>query len=121
MNENMYRCKNCGWEGELKADHCPHCLSSVHSEDSEGYECLGTLQPVSILVDEKGNWDIVSRCSRCGELVSYPVCEEDNPLVLLSIASRPLAMPPFPIEKTEELTLMMGGQGDMEGYYEQGN
>ena len=42
--------------------------------------------------------------------------DEDDPVLLLSIAGRPLSMPPFPLEKIEELTRMMGGAGDKGGY-----
>jgi hypothetical protein len=47
---------------------------------------------------------------------STPVSDEDDPVLLLSIAGRPLSMPPFPLEKIEELTRMMGGAGDKGGY-----
>ena len=30
---------------------------------------------------------------------------------LMSIAMRPVSLPPFPIEKIEEMTKMMGGKG----------
>jgi hypothetical protein len=33
---------------------------------------------------------------------------------LMSIAMKPLANPPFPIERIEELTKMMGGEGSLE-------
>ena len=32
---------------------------------------------------------------------------------LMSIALRPLTQPPFPIERIEELTALMGGEGSM--------
>ena len=32
---------------------------------------------------------------------------------LMSIAMRPLASPPFPIERMEELTRLMGGEGSL--------
>ena len=32
---------------------------------------------------------------------------------LMSIALRPLASPPFPIERMEELTRLMGGEGSL--------
>ena len=116
MANEIYNCRSCGWTGSGGRTHCAHCLSSVHVSDSEGYECGGTLQPISVWVRDDDTWSIVGRCSICGELQSYDVNEDDNPLVLLSIASKPLAMPPFPIEKTEELTRLMGGQGDTGGY-----
>ena len=32
---------------------------------------------------------------------------------LMSIALRPLALPPFPLEHVEKLTALMGGSGSM--------
>ena len=94
-----FHCPACGFEPaenvpEREYAHCPRCLTAIHEADSEGYECGGKLQPVSIWVKP----------------------DEDDPVLLLSIAGRPLSMPPFPLEKIEELTRMMGGAGDKGGY-----
>ena len=43
--------------------------------------------------------------------------EDDSPLKILAVASKPLAFPPFPLERIEELTKIMGGCGDVGGYY----
>ena len=122
MNEIKYRCPVCGWtpsENEPNKDweHCPNCLSSIHFEDEEGIECGGTLDPVSIWVKPNGEWEIIQRCSWCGEMKTTPLSEDDSPIKILSIASIPLSSPPFPIEKIEELTKIMGGCGDVGGYY----
>jgi hypothetical protein len=45
-----------------------------------------------------------------------PLAESDNPIKIMSIASKPLAQPPFPIERMETLTKMMGGKGSVGGY-----
>lgn len=121
---NRYKCHNCGWtpadnEPDGDWDHCPNCLASVHEEDEEGYECGGTLQPISIWVKPDDSWEILQRCSLCGEIVASPVSEDDSPIKLLSLATKPLSTPPFPIEKMEEMTAMMGGQGDVGGYYDE--
>ena len=50
-------------------------------------------------------------------MTSDPMSAEDNPVKILSIASKPLSEPPFPVERMEELTRMMGGRGDMGDYY----
>lgn len=36
---------------------------------------------------------------------------DDNPMLLMSIAMRPLCTPPFPLERIEEMTALMGGEG----------
>lgn len=41
------------------------------------------------------------------------VAADDNPMKLMSIALRPLCRPPFPLERIEELTALMGGEGSM--------
>lgn len=33
---------------------------------------------------------------------------------LMSIALKPLTLPPFPLERIEELTALMGGEGSLE-------
>jgi hypothetical protein len=36
---------------------------------------------------------------------------------LMSIAMKPLANPPFPLERIEEMTAMMGGEGQQPEQY----
>lgn len=118
-----YRCPACGWtpaDNEPDNDwaHCPCCFSGVHEEkDEDGYVCGGRLEPISIWVKPSGEWEIIQRCRVCGELKSSPLSEDDSPIKALAIASRALASPPFPIEKLETLTKLMGGRGDVGGYY----
>lgn len=122
--EKRYHCHCCGWtpsENEPDGDwtHCPNCLASVHEIDEKGDICGGTLHPIGIWIKPDDSWEIIQRCSLCGELASTPISADDNPIKLLSLASKPLSIPPFPIEKMEKLTAMMGGQGDVGGYYDE--
>ena len=115
-----YRCLNCGWtslfsETESMPDHCPNCLSGIHVEDEEENECGGILEPVGIWVRTEKEWEIVQRCQFCGEMRTVPVTEKDNRIKILSIASKPISAPPFPVERIEELTRIMGGSGDTGG------
>ncbi len=48
-------------------------------------------------------------------LSSNRVAADDNPMKLMSIALKPLALPPFPLERVEELTALMGGEGSLKG------
>ena len=50
-----------------------------------------------------GEWAVIHRCRRCGTLSSNRTAADDNPRKLLSIAMKPVAFPPFPIERLEEL------------------
>ena len=36
---------------------------------------------------------------------------------LMSIAMKPLANPPFPLERIEEMTALMGGEGELPAQY----
>jgi len=36
---------------------------------------------------------------------------DDNPMKLMSIAMKPLCEPPFPLDRIEEMTALMGGDG----------
>lgn len=49
----------------------------------------------------------------CGKLTSNRIAADDNPMLLMGIAMRPLCTPPFPLERIEEMTALMGGEGRM--------
>jgi hypothetical protein len=46
---------------------------------------------------------LVHRCAGCDELRLNRTAGDDNPLLLLRLAVRPLARTPFPIERIAEL------------------
>ena len=117
------RCPICNWTPgpEDPVDewtHCPNCLGGIHEKDADDCECGGSLEPVSIWVRDDSRWELIRRCRFCGELDTDPVQDRDNPIKLMSVAAKPLASPPFPIERMEEMTALMGGQGSTRGYYE---
>jgi len=56
------------------------------------------LEPVSVWVRDKGEWAIIHRCCDCGALRSNRIAADDNEMLLLSIAARPISRPPFPLE-----------------------
>ena len=62
---------------------------------------------------KNGEWAVIHRCRRCGKLSSNRIAADDNPMKLMSIALKPLCEPPFPIERIEELTALMGGEGSI--------
>lgn len=118
-----YICPVCGWESpesdtESTWEHCPNCLSGKDMEEYEdGSICGGTLEPISIWVRKDGAWEVVQRCRLCGDITSSPLTKQDNPIKALSIAAKPLAAPPFPVEQLEKLTKMMGGRGETGGFH----
>ena len=69
------------------------------------------MEPIAVWVRGKGEWAIIHRCKICGALSSNRVAADDNPMKLMSIAMRPLSTPPFPLERIEEMTALMGGDG----------
>ncbi len=106
LSDNGFICKACGRQvtpegaGTRHRNHCPHCLCSVHLDDEPGDRaafCEGVMEPIGVWVRKNGEWAIIHRCRRCGALHSNRVAADDNPTLLISIAVKPLAMPPFPL------------------------
>ena len=105
-----FTCKVCGWKvnppvyGEKHRNHCSNCLSSLHLDNEPGdreADCGGIMDPIGIWVRKNGEWAIIHRCRVCGHLSLNHIAPDDNPLKLLSIAMKPIACPPFPIEYIE--------------------
>lgn len=71
------------------------------------------MEPVGVWVRKNGEWAIIHRCKICGHFSSNRVAADDNPMKLMSIAMKPLCQPPFPLEKIEEMTALMGGEGQL--------
>ena len=101
---DSFTCKVCGRlctpqnAGSDHRNHCPNCLSSLHVDLEPG--------------DRASDCDRVhDRCRRCGALSSNRVAADDNPMKLMSIAMKPLCEPPFPLERLEEMTALMAGDG----------
>ena len=113
----MIECENCGTMYDESLDHCPECLCSVHETNDDGEDCGGIYEPISDWIKDKGRPEIICRCQFCGALKTELIDHDDNPITIMSVATKPLANPPFPIERLQELTDLMGGQGDMGGYY----
>ena len=118
--DDVFVCAVCGrtvaaeGSGVNHRNHCPNCLSSLHLDNQAGdreADCGGIMDPVAVWVRKNGEWAIIHRCRRCGKLSSNCVAADDNPMKLMSIALKPLCQPPFPIERIEELTNLMAGDG----------
>lgn len=104
-------CRNCGWEvtpfgaGSNHRNHCPNCLYSLHLDIEPGdreADCGSLMEPVAVWVRKNGEWAIIHRCRRCGVLSSNRIAADDNPVKLISIAMKPIANPPFPIDRLTE-------------------
>lgn len=102
--------------GSEHRNHCPNCLASLHVDNEPGdraAECGGVMEPIAVWVRKNGEWAIIHRCRRCGALRSNRIAADDNPMKLMALAMKPIALPPFPLEKIEEMTALMGGGGSM--------
>lgn len=110
--QESFSCRVCGClvvpegAGSRHRNHCPHCLSSLHVDDEPGdraSQCGGRMEPISVWVRGGGEWALIHRCQRCGTLHSNRIAADDNPALLLSLAARPLAMTPFPLNRLEAI------------------
>jgi hypothetical protein len=61
------------------------------------------MEPIAISVRGNGEWILVHRCTGCDALSLNRIAGDDNPLILLRLAVKPLAQPPFPIELIGQL------------------
>ena len=107
-----FTCRVCGCPvspegaGTRNRNHCPRCLHSVHRDGVPGDRaagCGGVMEPVGVWVRRGGEWALIHRCRACGVLHSNRVAADDDPVKLMSLAVRPLAQPPFPLEHLERM------------------
>lgn len=56
------------------------------------------MEPIAVWTRPDGEWSVIHRCKRCGTLRANRIGGDDDPVVLLSIAVRPLARPAFPLD-----------------------
>ncbi|MEE2037860.1 RNHCP domain-containing protein [Nocardiopsis sp. CT-R113] len=96
-----FRCAECRLEVSLAApgtghrNHCPNCLTSLHVDrripGDRAAGCRGRMAVLSLSSRPDGEWMLIHRCTRCGELGSNRVAGDDNPRALVRLAVRPLA------------------------------
>jgi RNHCP domain len=109
---SSFRCRHCGLDvstiavGTAHRNHCPNCLWSRHLDDTPGdraVDCGSAMEPIAISVRGDGEWVVVHRCTGCDTLHLTRSAGDDNPLILLRLAVRPLSQPPFPLELIGQL------------------
>src|SRR5690606_15684444 len=101
-----FRCVHCRLDVPMRApgtahrNHCPSCLVSRHLDlDTPGdreADCGARMEPLAIAVRGDGEWVLIHRCTGCDALSANRTAGDDNPLLLVRMAVRPLAQPPFP-------------------------
>lgn len=88
--------------GTRHRNHCPYCLWSVHLDIQPGDRrcgCRGEMEPIAVWIRRGGEWAIIHRCRSCSTLRSNRIAGDDSDVALMSLAVRPLAMPPFPLDQ----------------------
>ena len=107
---NAFTCGRCNQvvpglaPGTEHRNHCPLCLWSLHVDMHAGDRrsgCRGLMEPIALWVRRGGEWSIVHRCQQCGILRANRIAGDDNELALMSLAVRPLAQPPFPLDRLD--------------------
>ncbi|CAM2859378.1 RNHCP domain-containing protein [Prescottella defluvii] len=105
---STFTCIRCGLDvssATPDADprtHCPNCLAGRHGSTAER-RCGARTHPIAIAVLRDGDWMLIHRCTGCETLSANPVVGDDNQLLLVRIAVKPLAQPPFPLEHLAQL------------------
>jgi DNA-directed RNA polymerase subunit RPC12/RpoP len=96
MIDEEFQCINCFKLvkplGYTARDHCPHCLYSLHLDIYPGdrlSDCKGIMMPIGLEKKKKG-WQIVYRCSKCGQIKKNIVAEDDNSDLLIKLSSKPI-------------------------------
>jgi hypothetical protein len=105
---DSFRCRHCRLDVSMTApgtrhrNHCPSCLWSRHVDDDvpgdRDADCAGSMEPIAISVHGDGEWALVHRCTSCAAVRVNRIAGDDYALVLMRLAVRPLAQPPFPLE-----------------------
>ena len=103
-----FRCQHCRIDVPLDApgtahrNHCPQCLWSAHLDERPGDRragCGGGMEPIAVWVRPGGEWALVHRCGSCKVTHTNRVAGDDNPFALMSLAAKPMANPPFPVDR----------------------
>ncbi len=106
--EQPFQCIHCSTivtppaGGTEQRNHCPHCLWSLHVDFQTGDRrsaCRSPMEPISVWVKPNGEWAVVHRCRECGALRANRIAGDDNEVILLSLALKPLARPAFPLDR----------------------
>jgi hypothetical protein len=106
-HKKQFVCQYCGRIVDADApgtghrNHCPWCLRSVHLDNQAGdraSSCRSIMEPIAISVRHGKEWVIIHRCTGCGALKENRIAGDDNEMALFSLAVRPVAQPPFPLD-----------------------
>ena len=113
-----FNCKACGKFitvrdcGTNNRNHCPHCLSSIHLDNIPGdrsADCGGIMEPISIYVRPDGEWALIHRCKKCGELkINRIAAVKTNLMIKLWANTTPIMATPTASKKPQIVRLKLG-------------
>ncbi|MGY2061063.1 RNHCP domain-containing protein, partial [Nocardia gipuzkoensis] len=96
-----FRCVGCRLDVPIRApgtahrNHCPNCLVSLHLDrripGDRAAACRGRMDAVSMTTRGDGEWMIIHQCLTCGRLSVNRAAGDDNALVLIRLALRPIS------------------------------
>ena len=95
-----FPCDTCGRivpgtaPGTHHRNHCPYCLFSRHVVVTVGDRrsgCRAPMEPIAVWVKNDGEWALVHRCMMCGKTNTNRIAGDDDEVVLMTLARRPLA------------------------------
>ena len=89
--------------GTANRNHCPNCLWSLHVatsavQDDRSSDCKQPMEPIAISSQRDGEWSIVHRCIECGNTKTNRIAGDDDAVLLLALAVKPLTTIPFPVD-----------------------
>lgn len=97
---DAFRCVGCRLDvpfvapGTAHRNHCPHCLTSLHVDrrlpGDRRERCHGRMVALCLSVRPDGEWLIIHHCAACDALSSNRIAGDDNALLLLRMAMRPI-------------------------------
>ena len=105
---DTFRCQNCRLDVSIDApgtthrNHCPTCLWSRHLDDDapgdRAADCGSSWSRSRSACAVTANGRSCTAASHCRTVHLNRIAGDDNPLMLMRLAVRPLAQPPFPLE-----------------------
>jgi len=90
-NVENFTCEYCGAKvvGNGYTNHCPKCLWSKHVDINPGDRaslCGGMMKPAKVVI-EKGGFEVVHRCAKCGYTKQNKTAKNDDISVADNFAS----------------------------------
>jgi DNA-directed RNA polymerase subunit RPC12/RpoP len=95
--DESFTCAICGEQvaqlGYTARNHCNKCLCSVHLDINPGdraSDCGGILRPVGVEPHKKGNFKLVYKCEKCGQIKKNIAANDDAFDLIVKLSTKPL-------------------------------